>query len=83
MCRVGGIDLTPDYVETGNRLCEWVGLSDRVKLCRSSALAMPFPNSTFNAACMLHVGMNIDDKERLCREVARVLQPGSAFPCMT
>jgi ubiquinone/menaquinone biosynthesis C-methylase UbiE len=78
-CRVSGIDLTPDYVEAANRLCEWVGLSDRVKVCRSSALAMPFQDSTFTAACMLHVGMNIDDKESLCLEVARVLQPGSRF----
>jgi ubiquinone/menaquinone biosynthesis C-methylase UbiE len=28
---------------------------------------------------MLHVGMNIDDKESLCLELARVLQPGSRF----
>ena len=28
---------------------------------------------------MLHVGMNIEDKEKLAAEVARVLQPGSAF----
>ncbi len=24
-CRVGGIDLTPEYVETARTLCEWVG----------------------------------------------------------
>jgi hypothetical protein len=28
---------------------------------------------------MLHVGMNIEDKEKLAAEVARVLQPGSHF----
>ena len=33
-CRVSGIDLTSDYVETGNRLCEWVGLGERVELRR-------------------------------------------------
>ena len=41
-CRVSGIDLTFDYVETGNRLCEWVGLSDRVKLFQSTALSISF-----------------------------------------
>jgi SAM-dependent methyltransferase len=78
-CEVSGIDLTPDYVEAGSRLCEWVGLSDRVKIRQASALALPFPDSTFSAAYMLHVGMNIDDKEGLCREVARVLRPASHF----
>jgi hypothetical protein len=28
---------------------------------------------------MLHVGMNIEDKEKLALEVARVLRPGSPF----
>lgn len=78
-CRVSGIDLTSDYVETGNRLCEWVGLRDRVKICQASALAMPFRDLTFSAAYMLHVGMNVGDKESLCLEVARTLQAGSRF----
>lgn len=78
-CRVSGLDLTLDYVETGNRLCEWVGLSDRVKLYQSTALSMPFQQWSFSAAYMLHVGMNVEDKERLCLEVARVLRPGARF----
>lgn len=78
-CRVSGIDLTRDYVETGNQLCQWLGLDDHVTLRQSSALAMPFQKSTFSKAYMLHVGMNIDDKETLCLEVARVLQPGALF----
>jgi ubiquinone/menaquinone biosynthesis C-methylase UbiE len=78
-CRVSGIDLTLDYVETGNRLCEWVGLGDRVKLFQSTALSMSFQNTIFNAAYMLHVGMNIEDKESLCLEVARVLRRGGLF----
>ena len=27
-CRVRGIDLTPEYVATGNTLCAWVGLAE-------------------------------------------------------
>jgi ubiquinone/menaquinone biosynthesis C-methylase UbiE len=33
---------------------------------------MPFQDTTFDASYMLHVGMNIEDKERLCLEVVRV-----------
>jgi ubiquinone/menaquinone biosynthesis C-methylase UbiE len=78
-CRVSGIDLTLDYVETASRLCQWVGLDDQVTLHQSTALAMPFQESTFSKAYMLHVGMNIEDKENLCLEIARVLQPGALF----
>ena len=77
--RVAGIDLTAEYVETGNALCKWVRLHQRILLQQCSALALPFANSQFDCAYMLHVGMNIEDKEKLATEVARVLRPGSPF----
>ena len=78
-CRVSGIDLTPEYVETARTLCEWVGLGERVSVQQASALEMPFDDGTFDAAYMLHVGMNIADKTGLFAEVARVLGPGGIF----
>jgi ubiquinone/menaquinone biosynthesis C-methylase UbiE len=77
--QVTGIDLTAEYVETGNTLCKWVELDERVSLRQGSALAMPFTERSFDGAYMLHVGMNIEDKQKLAEEVARVLRPGSAF----
>ena len=77
--RVTGIDLTGEYVETGNVLCKWVGLDQRISLRQGSALAMPFADSSFDGAYMLHVGMNIEDKKKLALEVARTLRPGSFF----
>jgi len=77
--RVTGIDLTDEFVETGNTLCKWVRLDERISLHQGSALAMPFPDRSFDGAYMLHVGMNIEDKEKLASEVARVLRPGSVF----
>ncbi len=78
-CRVSGIDLTPEYIETGRVLCSWVGLAERIDLRCGSALAMPFEASHFDAAVMLHVGMNIEDKAGLFAEVNRVLRPGGLF----
>ena len=78
-CRVTGIDLTPEYVETARVLCCWVGLDDRIILHQGSALSLAFDDSTFDAAYMLHVGMNIPDKSKLCSEIGRVLRPGSRF----
>jgi SAM-dependent methyltransferase len=78
-CRVTGIDLTPEYVETARVLCGWVGLDDRISLHQGSALSMPFADRAFDGAYMLHVGMNIVDKAGLCSEVGRVLRSGSLF----
>jgi SAM-dependent methyltransferase len=78
-CRVEGIDLTPEYVETGQVICKWVGLAGRISLHQGSALSMTFADGVFDGAYMLHVGMNIEDKAKLCAEVGRVLRPGALF----
>jgi ubiquinone/menaquinone biosynthesis C-methylase UbiE len=78
-CQVTGIDLTPEFIETGKVLCAWVKLDGRVSLRLGSALEMPFADRTFDCAYMLHVGMNIEDKAKLCSEVSRVLRPNSLF----
>jgi len=78
-CQVTGIDLTPEFIETGKILCQWVGLDNRISLHQGSALAMPFADCVFDRAYMLHVAMNIDDKAILCSEVSRVLRPSSLF----
>jgi len=77
--QVTGIDLTAEYVETGNALCKWVDLDQRISLLHGSALAMPFAERSFDGAYMLHVGMNIEDKEKLASEVMRMLRPNTSF----
>ena len=78
-CRVTGIDLTPEFIETGTALCQWVGLDNLVELHHGNALDMPFTEGSFDAAVMLHVGMNIADKAGLFSEVYRLLRPGAVF----
>lgn len=75
--RVTGIDLTEEYIRTGNVLTTWVNMQHLVTLKQESALAMSFSDNSFDGAYMLHVGMNIQDKVHLFREIFRVLQPGS------
>ena len=77
--QITGIDLTAEYVETGQVLCDWVGLSDRIKLHHGSALSLPFTDASFDGAFMMHVGMNIQDKTALFSEIARVLKTGAKF----
>lgn len=78
-CQVTGIDMTPAYVATGNTLCQWVKLDNRVTLQEGNACALPFADATFDGAYQLHVGMNIAEKEALCAEIYRVLRPGAYF----
>lgn len=75
-CRVAGVDLTPEFVEVGERLNRDLGLGDRVSLKVASALAMPYEDAGFDRVAMLHVGMNIADKHALFAEIARVTRPG-------
>ncbi len=58
-----------------NELTERCGLSDKVVFHQGDALAMPFGEASFDAACCLNVAMNIRDKAQLAREICRVLKP--------
>jgi len=78
-CSVAGLDLTPDYVQTATALTRLVGLEARVSFETGSALALPFADHSFDAATLIHVGMNIADKARLFAEARRVLRPGGVF----
>lgn len=78
-CRVSGIDLTPDYVEAAIALTRRVGLAGLVDFRVAGATHLPFAPDSFDAATLVHVGMNVADKHQLCREVARVLVPGGRF----
>ncbi len=76
---VTGIDLTPEYIDVARSLSAWTSLDDLVHFEVASALDMPFDDGSFDGATQLHVGMNIEDKASLFREVHRVLQPGARF----
>ena len=78
-CRVRGVDLTEEFVAVANSLTRRVGLSDRVTFKQASALSLPFKDAEFDAATLIHVGMNIADKAQLFSEVRRVLKNGAVF----
>ena len=79
-----GVDLTAEYVETGNAISAWPGvaLRDRVSLVVGDALDLQASLAgPVDRAFMLHVAMNIADKARLAREVHRALKPAGLFGC--
>ena len=75
-CHVTVLDLTESYVRTGAALTARLGLTDRVTHQHGSALALPFPDASFDVVWTQNSGMNIDDKEALYAGFARVLRHG-------
>ncbi len=78
-CLATGIDLTPEFVRVARMLTDRTGLTDHVDFRVGSALDLPWPMASFDAAVTFHVAMNIDDRPRLYAEVARVVRSGGVF----
>src|SRR5262245_50994450 len=78
-CRVDGIDLTPELIETGRVLTGRCGLADRVVLQIGNELDLPYSDQTFDVVWCQNVTMNIADKDGLFAGVYRVLKPGGLF----
>ena len=73
---VTSLDLTPSYVRAARMLTVRMRLADRVTHEVGDALALPFPDGTFDLVWTQNSGMNIADKDRLYAGFHRVLRPG-------
>jgi ubiquinone/menaquinone biosynthesis C-methylase UbiE len=78
-CQVTGIDLSEPFVDAARYLTKRTGQGERVSFETASALALPFDDSRFEVVLLQHVAMNISDRERLYREIRRVLKLGGRF----
>jgi sarcosine/dimethylglycine N-methyltransferase len=78
-CRVTGVDLSEPFVDAARYLAERTGQSGQVSFETASALDLPFDDSHFDVVLLQHVAMNISDRERLYREIRRVLKSGGRF----
>jgi SAM-dependent methyltransferase len=75
-CAVTVLDLTEAFCRAGEVLTDLTGLSALVNFCHGVALALPFDVASFDVVWSQHSTMNIPDKDRLYREIRRVLRPG-------
>ena len=48
-CRVTVLDLTAEYCAVGETLTAWTNLADQVSFVCGNALAMPFPDGSFDS----------------------------------
>ena len=77
-CTVVGVDLTPSFVATATELSRLTGLDDRTEFRVGDATRLELEGS-FDAATLIHVGMNIPDKTAFFAAVAERLDPGCRF----
>jgi ubiquinone/menaquinone biosynthesis C-methylase UbiE len=75
-CNITGIDLTEEFCAAARHLTRLLGMQDRVVFEAGDALAMRFPDGSFDGAYSMNVSMNIADKKAFYREIHRVLKPG-------
>jgi SAM-dependent methyltransferase len=78
-CHVTGIDITPPFVEAGNKLTRLLGMESQVTIELGDGERLPYADASFDGAYTQHVTMNVPDRPRFFAEAYRVLKPGAFF----
>lgn len=73
---VTALDATERFCRAAELLTRGAGLADRVQIVCDDALALPFPDDSFDMTWTQALIQNIADKEQLIAELARVVRPG-------
>lgn len=75
-CRVTGIDLSNEYIDTAKQLTQLLNMQRQVTFHACSALELAFDDDSFDGIWSLQMNMNVEDKLSWLQETYRVLKPG-------
>lgn len=78
-CRVTGVDLMDEFIETATMLTRKSGLHAQVSFQKCNIMELPFEDDQFDVVWSQHTLMNVNDKDGLFRRIQRVLKPGGVF----
>tara|TARA_B100000886_G_scaffold109746_1_gene73505 strand:- start:72 stop:896 length:825 start_codon:yes stop_codon:yes gene_type:complete len=78
-CYITGIDITPSFVEIGNKFNKLTSMSNSVSLQVGDGENLNFENETFDGGYSQHVTMNIKNRKKFFLEAYRVLKKGTFF----
>ncbi len=73
---VVGIDFVEEMLALGRKKIAHRGLFDRIRLLQADAMALPFPDESFDAAGIAFGIRNMPDRLQALREMRRVVIPG-------
>eukprot|EP00549_Striatella_unipunctata_P019845 CAMPEP_0118707706 /NCGR_PEP_ID=MMETSP0800-20121206/21379_1 /TAXON_ID=210618 ORGANISM="Striatella unipunctata, Strain CCMP2910" /NCGR_SAMPLE_ID=MMETSP0800 /ASSEMBLY_ACC=CAM_ASM_000638 /LENGTH=360 /DNA_ID=CAMNT_0006610615 /DNA_START=125 /DNA_END=1204 /DNA_ORIENTATION=+ len=80
--RVTGITLSPNQVERGTQLAKEQNVPN-AQFKVMNALAMDYPDNSFDVVWACESGEHMPDKEKYIQEMMRVLKPGGKFVMAT
>jgi SAM-dependent methyltransferase len=78
-CVVTVVDITEEFCRAGEALTAWTNLSNLVTFQQGDAMALPFPDHSFDVVWAQNAFMNIADKESLYASISRALRTGGRF----
>ena len=78
-CFVTGIDITPSFIEIGNKFNKLTSMSEHVNLQIGNGETLDFDDETFDGGYSQHVTMNIKNRKEFFLEAYRVLKKGTFF----
>ncbi|MFK4267458.1 SAM-dependent methyltransferase [Streptomyces milbemycinicus] len=79
---VVGVTVSPVQIERATALAEREGVADRVRFIRADAMALPFPDASFDAVWALECMFHMPSPAQVLGEIARVLRPGGRLAVM-
>jgi tocopherol O-methyltransferase len=77
--QVTGITLSPVQANRATARAMELGLQQRAQFLVADAMAMPFPDLSFDLVWSLESGEHMPDKAKFLQECYRVLKPGGTF----
>jgi ubiquinone/menaquinone biosynthesis C-methylase UbiE len=76
---ITGINIVEPHIQIARDRAQAAGLAEKTEFLVADAMAMPFPDGTFDAVYVIEAGCHMPDKPRFYRECARVLKTGGVF----
>lgn len=77
--RVTGINVSQVHLALAEETARANGVSERVSFRYGNAMALDFPDGSFDAAMAIDVYAHLSDRRKAFHETARVLRPGGHF----
>ena len=80
--RIVGLDFSRSMLEVARKKIARHGLEGRIELVEDNAMALPFPDETFDIATIGWGLRNVPDYLQVLKEMHRVVKPGGLVACL-